>query len=62
MKKLFVLFACVALFTACSSNTTTTECTETCEDTVLIDEVVTEITSTETVEASTDTVEVTATK
>ena len=62
MKKLFILFACVALFTACSSNTTSTECTETCEDTILVDTIVTETTSTETVDVSTDTVEATATK
>jgi len=62
MKKLFVLFTCVALFAACSSNTSTTECTETCDDTTLTDEAVTETTSTETVDVSTDTVEATATK
>ncbi len=38
MKKLFVLFACVALFAACNSGTTETTCTSTeevCDSTVL---------------------------
>ena len=65
MKKLFVLFACVALFAACNSVTTETEVTSTEEvcDSSMMDMVgATETTSTETVDASTDTVEATATK
>ena len=57
MKKLFVLFACVALFAACNSGATETTCTSTEE---VSSTVVT--TSTETVDVSTDTVEATATK
>jgi hypothetical protein len=58
MKKLFVLFTCVALFAACNPVTTETEVTSTeevCDSTVVT-------TSTETVDVSTDTVEATATK
>jgi uncharacterized lipoprotein YajG len=51
MKKLFVLFACVALLAACNSGTTETEVTST-EETA----------STEIVDVSTDTIEATATK
>ena len=60
MKKLLILFACVALFAACDSGTTCT-CTSTEEvsDSSMMDMVAT---STETVDASTDTVEATATK
>ena len=60
MKKLFVLFACVALFAACDSGATCT-CTSTEEvsDSTVVEMVAT---STETVDASTDTVEATATK
>ena len=62
MKKLFVLFACVALFAACNSGTTCT-CTSTEEvsDETLTG-MVTETASTETVDASTTIVEATATK
>ena len=64
MKKLFVLFACVALFAACNSGTTCT-CTSTEEvsDSSMMDMVAaTDTMSTETVDASTATVEATATK
>jgi uncharacterized lipoprotein YajG len=61
MKKLFVLFACVALFAACNSVTTETEVTST-EEVCDSSTIVTETASTETVDVSTDTVEATATK
>jgi hypothetical protein len=61
MKKLFVLFACVALFAACNSGATETTCTSTEEVSSTVD-ASTETTSTETVEVSTATVEATATK
>ena len=63
MKKLFVLFACVALFAACNSGATEAPSTDTTEvsDETLTD-MVTETASTETVDASTATVEATATK
>ena len=65
MKKLFVLFACVALFAACNSGATETAVTSTEEvsDSSMMDMVsATETASTETVDASTATVEATATK
>lgn len=61
MKKLFVLFTCVALFAACNPVTTETEVTST-EEVCDSATVVTETTSTETVDVSTNTVEATATK
>jgi hypothetical protein len=61
MKKLFVLFTCVALFAACNPVTTETEVTST-EEVSDPSTVVTETASTETVDVSTDTVEATATK
>ena len=62
MKKLFVLFACVAMFSACSSNTTETATTNTTEvsDSTMTDMVSCED-STMMVDACTTTVEATAT-
>ena len=63
MKKLFVLFACVALFAACNSGTTETATTETTEvsDSTMTDMVSCED-STMMVNETTTTVEATATK